>query len=131
MKYVLSLFHIVLLLLIHSTFSIKLKVSKTNSTQQGPPNPVAYYKDGLSWFTTHGLSEYYGTYCKSASIVGDITSSSKPGFKIAYYTCNECLPIKDKYLSHPIGLIFAIGDKPQRVKYIDSKDPKIEAYRCQ
>ena len=106
------------------TQSIKLK-------QDSPPNPVAYYKDGLSWFTVYGLTQYYGTYCKKINIVADQTSSSKPGFKVAYFPCDECIGFKDKYLAHPIGLIFGSADRPQRVKYVDSQNPKIQAYRCQ
>ena len=83
----------------------------------------------MSWFAANGLGYYYGTYCQSGRIVQDIASEAKPGWLLAYYTCDECASVKSQYLSHPIGLIFAAADRPQRVMYLNASG--IQAYRCQ
>jgi hypothetical protein len=123
-------FSLILILLLLQSSCKNLKKSETN-IRDGPPNPIYYYQDAASWFGIYGLQQYYGLYCQNIKIVTDQTSSSKPGYKFAYFTCDQCTSVKDKYLAHPIGLIFAAADKPQRVKYLDSQSPKIQAYRCQ
>jgi len=96
--------------------------------QSSPPSPVYYYQGSPSWFGINGLTQYYGTYCQQNRIVDGGASSSHPGYKFLYYTCDQCASIKNKYLSHPIGLIFGMNDRPQRVLYIKSSG--IVGYRC-
>ena len=123
-----SLALIVILFLSYSS-CINLKNSLKSSTKDDTPqNPVYYYKETPSWYGLHGLIQYYGTYCLKNHVVSGNSSKSKPGWLYAYYTCDQCSNIKDKYLQHPIGLIFGAADRPQRIAYISEKE--YTAYRC-
>ncbi|CDW79168.1 UNKNOWN [Stylonychia lemnae] len=104
--------------------------SSTEVGQDSPPSPIAYYKDIISWFAVYGLFQYYGNYCQQYQIVSGQSSISRPGFLFAYFTCDVCKPVKDSYLQHPIGLIFAAADRPQRAVYLEVQNPSFKAYRC-
>ncbi len=117
---------LIIILFVCSSSSKNLK--KTHLKDEAPTSPVAYFKENPSWFLIYGLQKYYGTYCSSGRIVQIDNSEKHPGFSYAAFTCDECLNFKDKYLAHPIGLVFGAIDTPQRQVYLNT--PQEDLYRC-